>query len=105
MSAELAARAATGGRHGLRTALSALLGAGGDKRLWMRFEDALAVGDEALGAEVLGPLAARWCDAAVAVDLEALWARMGIRREGDGVVLDDAAPDAALRRLIERQAD
>jgi hypothetical protein len=35
------------------------------------------------------------------VDLGVLWQRLGVRRSGGRVVLDDAAPLASVRRAIE----
>ena len=37
---------------------------------------------------------------AVAVDLDALWRELGVVRRGRGVVLDNTAPAASLRKAI-----
>lgn len=105
MMAEVAVRERSENARGLRDAFRAIVAAGGTKRVMWSFEKTLALGDDALGTPLLMPLWTAWGAAPVAVDLDALWARLGVRWLGGGrVELDDAAPDAGLRLAIERQA-
>ncbi len=45
---------------------------------------------------------AKWKDAPVTVDLDKLWADLGIRRGGDEVEFVDDAPLAKIREAIAR---
>lgn len=86
--------------------LDELVGAG--RALWGRRggawegREVLRAMDARLEAPTLLPLAERWGDARGFPDVEALLEELGVRRRGDGVVLDDAAPLAAVRRALLR---
>ena len=60
----------------------------------------LEVGDAAVGGTVLTNLHAKMGSQPVTVDLDALWTQLGVRVRGRTVTLDDAAPDAAIRRGV-----
>ena len=60
----------------------------------------LRIGDDAVGVPVLSELYERMKDQPAPVDLAALWQRLGVRLEGDGVAFDERAPLAALRRAM-----
>ena len=92
------------GRAGLREALRGILEAGLDMRAQAELAPTLDVADAAAGVAVMRPLYERWRESAVAVDLAALWRSLGVRREGDGVGFDEAAPLAAVRRRITARA-
>jgi hypothetical protein len=104
--AELEIRKAAGPHRSLRDCLRSVIDAGGNISVrWSakRFVDSC---DAALPAPILGPLYERHAREAVPVDLDALFAELGVRRSQVGVELDDSAPGARIRRAItgvERQ--
>ena len=57
-------------------------------------------GDEAAGAPVLLDLYREMGQAAYKPDLPTLWKNLGVAKGGADLVVDDAAPQAALRRAI-----
>jgi hypothetical protein len=68
--------------------------------LSQRKERVLRTGDQATGTTVLEDLYAMWGKAPVNVDLQSLWAQLGLRvAEGKGT-FDDHAPFAAVRMAI-----
>jgi hypothetical protein len=97
--ADVEIRRRSGNRAGLQHALRAILDAGS-----MESSSALAplfaTGDRATGVPVLAELYAAMSDRPAPVDLDALWRALGVRPEGGTVRLDDAAPEAAIRRAI-----
>jgi len=98
--ADVEIRQRTANRFGLRDALRAILNAGGTLEKDWELERTLATGDRAVGVPVLRELYAAWKDKSVAPDLDALWEKLGVHRDGDGVTLVDAAPLAPIRRAI-----
>jgi hypothetical protein len=102
LSADVEIRTRTGNRRGLRDALRGLVAGGGSIAEAWPLARALALADRATGVTVLADTYARMATRPVAVDLDDLWRRLGIRRQ-DGRVLLDPAPDkVALRRAILR---
>jgi predicted metalloprotease with PDZ domain len=95
----------TGNRQGLEDALRAVLIAGGTiEETWplARFLDEA---DRPLPAPVLRPLYERLGPRSMTIDLAALWKKLGVApRPGGGVVFDDSAPLAAVRRAITARA-
>ncbi len=86
-------------RKGLRDALRAIMNAGGidhDEEL----EQALKIGDRATGTHVLTREYAEWKDKAVTVDLDKLWAELGVKSGPDGIEFVPSAPMAAIREAI-----
>ena len=64
-------------------------------------EEAFAIGDRAVGGSVLETMYADMRDKPVAIDLNALWQKLGVRAAGANTVrYDDTAPDAAIRKAI-----
>ncbi len=98
----------TEGRLGLREAIGASSREGGHLGQRWEITRAFALGDEATGTSVLEELYAKHARAAVDVDLDALWAELGVvPRQGfgrRGVELSDHAPQAAMRRAMAGQA-
>jgi hypothetical protein len=90
----------TGGRQGLDDALRAIVAAGGNISARWPLLQALQAGDAATGGSVLLDTYASMKDAPLQVDLEALWRKLGVVREGGRVRFDDAAPLASVRRAI-----
>jgi hypothetical protein len=100
--ADLEIREKSGGRRSLDDAFRGILAEGGDVRAGWTLDEALAAGDRGVGEglNVLTRLHAAQAHTAVSVDLEALFRRLGVSRAGGRVILDDAAPLAAVRRAL-----
>ena len=97
--ADLEIRRRTENRFGLQHAVRAILSSG-NMETASPLERLLALGDRAVGVPVLSELYERMKDRPAPVDLDALWQQLGVRPAGRGVVLDEGAPEAALRRAI-----
>ena len=78
MVADLQIRERTGNRHSLDDAVRAIVAAGGTLEHTWTLSRAFAVGDAAVGVPVLSELYAKMGDAAVTVDLDGWWRRLGI---------------------------
>jgi hypothetical protein len=104
LTADLRIREATRNRKGLPDALAAILAAGGDIRGSWTLARTLQTGDRALGLPVLTDLYHEQGTRAEAVDLDALWQRLGVQRRGGRVVFDDQAALATVRRAIDGSA-
>jgi hypothetical protein len=100
--ADVQIRQRTGNRVGLQNALRAVLRASGGLVSDWPIERVLAVGDAAVGTQVLEELYARSKDTPLATDLPALWQSLGIEPEGGSVRFDDNAPLAKIRNAIMR---
>jgi hypothetical protein len=98
--ADVEIRRRTGNRKGLEDALRAIVREGGNIARDWPLPRVLAIGDKATGTTVLTEQYKRWSNAPSAVDLDALWKELGVRREGEGVALDPAAPLAGIREAI-----
>lgn len=99
--ADVEIRRETHNQKGLRDALRAIVAHGGTINHEWDLPKALAIGDEATGTHVLTQQYAKWKDAAVSVDLDKLWAELGIRRNGDEIEFVDA-PLAKIRDAIAK---
>jgi hypothetical protein len=100
LMADIRIREQTKNGKGLPDALAGILAAGGDIRSGWTLARTLEVGDRAIGRTVLADLYAEQAARPHAMDLNALWTRLGVRREGGRLVYDDRAPLAAVRRAI-----
>jgi hypothetical protein len=98
--ADIEIRTRTQGRRSFDDALRAILAAGGNVAVRWDVAQTIAVGDAATGVTVLAELYARMALAPEAVDLDALWRRLGVVPDGASVAFDDTAPLASLRRAI-----
>jgi len=98
--ADVEIRRETKNAKGLEDALRGILEAGGDIRRSWEISEALRTGDRATGTHVLENLYEQMKDKPVHVDLNALWADLGVHYDGQEVKLDDNARDAAIRRGI-----
>lgn len=98
--ADVGIRERTGNRFGLEDALGAVVAQGGSIAARWTLRRALEVGDRAVGARVLEELYAKMGSAPVAVDLQALFRKLGVELRGGAVVFDDGAPLAGVRRAI-----
>ena len=97
--ADLDIRRQTNNRFGLQHALRAMLAAG-NMETASALAPLLALGDRAVDVPVLSTLYQRMKDDPAPVDLDALWRRLGVRLAAGGVVFDEHAPEAAIRRAI-----
>ena len=100
VSADVEIRRRTGNRRSLDDAMRAIVAAGGSLAASWPLERALRLGDQAVGVPVLSELRKKMGATSMAVDLDALWAGLGIRPGGDRLGFDDGAPLAAIRRAI-----
>jgi hypothetical protein len=103
--ADVEIRQQTGNRLGLEHALRAVLAAGGTIEEEWPIGRFLDEADRPLPRPVLRPLYERMGQRASPVDLGALWKQLGVAaRPGGGVLFDDRAPLAAVRRAITARA-
>jgi hypothetical protein len=98
--ADVEIRKQTHNQKGLQDALRGILDAGGDITQDWKLEDALKVGDRAVGVSVLTELYRKMGNRPMAVDLDALWKQLGIESDGKTVHFHDDAPLAAIRVAI-----
>jgi hypothetical protein len=99
--ADVTLREQTHNRKGLQDALRAIVAAGGTIDQDWSIEKTLAAGDAGTGTHVLEDEYARMGKTPVAIDLDALWKKLGVLRTGeDQVRFDDSAPEAAIRIAI-----
>jgi hypothetical protein len=103
--ADLEIRERTRNRRSLDDALRGIVTAGGTIAVRWPVVRALEAGDRATGVDVLQSLHARLGASTQGVDLEALWARLGVRMQAGSVTFDDAAPLAAIRRALTHPSD
>ncbi len=99
LQADLEIRRRTENRRGLRDALRAIL-ALGNMETSSGIEPLLVIGDRAVGVPVLSALYARLKNDPGRSDLDAMWRQLGVVPTGDSVQLNDAAPEAAIRRAM-----
>ncbi len=98
--ADVTIRQQTGNRKGLQDALRAIVAAGGTIDHEWPILRALKIGDEATGTTVLTTLYQQQGEASAAVDLNALWDKLGIRSTASEVQFDSHAPLARIREAI-----
>jgi hypothetical protein len=98
--ADLEIRRRTGNRRGLDDALRGVLAEGGSVAEVWPFDRLLDAADAAVGMPVLRPMHDEMGPIGWSVDLPRLFRDMGVRVEGDGVMLVDDAPLASFRRAI-----
>lgn len=100
LAADVEIRKQTANRLGLQDALRGVQAAGGSlKRSWP-LEELIAIADQTTGTQVLRKLYANMGPRPGAVDLDRLWASLGIRRDGRHIVFDDTAPLTTIRWAI-----
>jgi hypothetical protein len=98
--ADLEVRRITGGERGLEDGLRQVLREGGSSSEVWTLDRALSVADSAFPMPVLRPLARRHAARPAALDLDEVFARLGLSRLGDDLSFDDQAPLVALQRRI-----
>jgi hypothetical protein len=101
LMADVAIRKQTEDRKGLQDALRSIVVAGGTIDHDWPVSKALTVGDQATGTNVLTDLYQKMGQSAYApVDLDSLWAQLGVRSHDRAAILNDHAPLAQIRRSI-----
>lgn len=100
LKADVGIRRKTNNRLGLRDALRGILAAGGNHEADWPIRRVIATADRAVGQTVLADLYERMGLKGEATDLEGLFRDLGVRPATTGVILDDSAPLAAIRRAI-----
>ncbi len=103
--ADIEIRKQTGNRFGLQDAMRGVLVAGGNHEVDWSVDRIFDVADQATGTHVMATLYAQMGEKPFAPDLGALWRDLGVRLQPNGgVVFDDAAPMASLRKAITMQS-
>jgi predicted metalloprotease with PDZ domain len=100
LQADVAIRQQTDNRKGLQDALRAINRASGGNATRWSIDQITAVGDAATGTDVLRSFYARMKDSPAPVDLDDLFARLGVVERDGRIVFDDNAPLATIRRAI-----
>ncbi|MFA5990383.1 MAG: hypothetical protein WC803_12380 [Sphingomonas sp.] len=100
LMADIDIRRRTANRRGLQHALRAINRASGGNSAEWPMEQLIATGDKAAGVDALAKLYDSWSNAAVSVDIDGLFAQLGVRKQGDAISFDEGAPLAATRRAI-----
>ena len=100
--ADIEIRRATQGAKGLEDCFRGARRLGGPMAPTERWSVAEYVArcDEALGAPLMAGVVERYVGKSNNIDLDALWRDLGVRFDGTGITTDDAAPLAAIRKLI-----
>jgi hypothetical protein len=98
--ADVQIRQATNNRAGLQQALRGVLDAGGNHEVEWPATRIFETGGKATGTDVLMTLYESMRAAPVMTDLDALWRQLGVKAADGGVIFDDSAPLAAIRRAI-----
>jgi len=93
-------REQTANRLGLVDALRAINRESGGNGVEWSEQQVIEAGDKATGTHVLADLYAKMKDQPVTVDLDGMFARLGVARKDGRVVFDENAPQASLRRAI-----
>ncbi len=100
--ADLEIRRRTHGKKNLALAVRAIHEKLGGFDVSQPLPRVFAVGDEAVGVDVLLPLYEKWKDDAVTVDLDAIWRSLGLRQSSSQLTFDRNAPEAWLLDTFRR---
>jgi hypothetical protein len=98
--ADVQIREKTNNRHCVDDAIRAILDAGGNGDATWSLERVLKVGDKATHTSVLKELHKELGPKPGAVDLDALWKRLGVKYNQGVITFDNTAPDASIRTAI-----
>lgn len=102
MVADIELRKRTNNEKSLRDAIRGILAEGGNGRADWSTKRVVEVGDAATGTTVLRDLYATMAAAPGDVDLDALYAELGVAKVDGEIVLDEDAPLAHVRRAMTR---
>ena len=100
MLADIEIRKLTDNRKSLRDALRGVLDAGLSMHSSASAMQVFAAGDRATGVDVLVPLYLKMKADPYPIDLDALWASLGVALQNEQVVYDDDAPMAYVRKHL-----
>lgn len=100
LMADVQIRERTHNRKGLQDALRAIRNHGGTITEDWQITRAFSIGDQATGTRVLQDLYEQMANKPVTVDLDKLWAKLGLSVNGGEVTTNDKAADAAIRHAI-----
>jgi hypothetical protein len=101
--ADIRIREATGNAKGLQDAFRAINAASlGNESQWT-MDRMVAVGDKATGTDVLANLYAEMKDQPVEVDIDALFAKLGVEERNGVVRFNENAPLSGIRRAITQR--
>ena len=100
LMADIEIRQRTHNQKGLEDALRGVMNNGGVITEDWELAHVLEVGDKAVGVPVLEELYTKMKDKPVSVDLDKLFERLGVIRNGDVAKFDDRAPLASIREAI-----
>ena len=98
--ADVQIREHTHNRKGLQDALRAIRDQGGTINQDWEITRAFSIGDRATGTRVLEDLYQQMSDKPVTVDLDKLWAKLGLALTNGEVQFNDKAAEANIRRTI-----
>jgi len=98
--ADIAIRRETHGTRSLRDCLSAIESAGGTIAVRWGIDHFVDTCDAGVGAPIVRGLYEKYGKKGDAVDLDALFSSLGVKRKRGGVEFDTSAPDAAIRAAI-----
>lgn len=102
--ADIKIRKATDNRLGLEDALAAISRKGGTAASFMNASEALSVGDQFIGQDILLPLYQHFQDKTVHISLDEIWQALGIIEDDGAIKFDNMAPLAETRDSIIRGA-
>ncbi len=98
--ADVRVREETANRKSIDDAFHAVLDAGGDGSVHWPLAKVVEIADRGTGTNVLKKLHEEMGEKPEVVDLDALWARLGVVHKGDHITFDDTAPLADIRRSM-----
>jgi len=101
--ADVGIRRRTKNRYGLVDALRGILAAGGSMNVEWPIIRALKAADDAVGVPVMSELYSQMKAAPGEPDLKALWKNLGVEESAKGIVFDDRAAEASIRRAISER--
>lgn len=102
--ADIKIRKATDNRLGLEDALAAISRKGGTAASFLDAAEALSVGDQFIGQDILLPLYQHFQDRTVHISLDEIWQALGIIEDDGAIKFNDRAPLAETRDSIIRGA-
>ena len=103
--ADIRIREQTDGEKSLRDALRAIVAAGYDMTRPGDIRVVLKIADAATGTTVLLDLYDEMRDQPVPVEIQSLWADLGVAEQDGEIVYDDSAAQAGIRRALTQQID
>jgi hypothetical protein len=100
LEVDVAIRERTAGKKSLVDVVRAIVAQGGNISVSWPIEHVIEVGDAATGVPVLRETYARMATRPGAVDLPAIWKKLGVHLDHGTVLYDDQAPLAAIRKAM-----